>query len=298
MSYKIAVASGKGGTGKTTVSLNLNHYLKCRLKYEVRLVDCDVEEPNDLLFYPDATLLKQEEVVQMVPAIDSEQCVFCGRCEEYCAFNAISIIPNVKYAKVDSALCHSCGACLYACEEDAITEYPEPIGQVSTYLSQEKCMLTEGRLKVGSSMQTLLIKELKKRVEDDVDIVIYDAPPGTSCSVVETTSDVDFVILVAEPTPFGLHDLKLMVELMRNLARPFALVINKAGLGNDEIYTYIQEEEIPLLGEIPFSEAYASLYAKGEIRKDIPQEIAQAYEVIVGGLPFFEKESAKAVLKS
>ena len=284
MSYKIAVASGKGGTGKTTVSINLQMYLQELEQKDVLLVDCDVEEPNDLLFFPDAVKTSEEVVTQLVPEIIKDKCTFCGRCEEYCEYNAITIIPSHNYAKVDGGLCHSCGACLVACQDDAIVENEESIGKVRSYLANDKYHLVEGRLNVGSPMQTMVIKDLKKRIMSEQEIVLYDAPPGTSCSVVETISDVDFVVLVAEPTLFGLHDLKLMVELVRDLNRPFGLVINKAGLGDDTIYKYIKDEDINLLGEVPFSKAYASLYAKGNIGGQVPAEIEDAYRDIVDHL--------------
>ncbi len=284
MSYKIAIASGKGGTGKTTVSVNLNRYLRQEEKRQVYLVDCDVEEPNDLLFYPQAKCTGEEIITQLVPEIDPDKCTYCGRCAEYCEFNAISIISKVKYSNVDAGLCHSCGACTYACEYEAILEKPKEIGKVSFYESAGGCLLAEGRLKIGSPMQTMVIKALKDRIPLDNDITLYDAPPGTSCPVVETMSDVDYVVLVAEPTRFGLHDMKLMVDLVRELSLPFGVVINKAGLGDQEIYRYIKEENLNLLGEIPFSKDYAAIYAKGEINAKVPQEIEEAYATIVKNL--------------
>lgn len=281
MPYKIAIASGKGGTGKTTVSVNLLTYLQKVTEGRVHLVDCDVEEPNDLLFFPKASMISSEVVTKLVPEIQTDKCTYCGRCAEYCEFNAIAIIPSREYIKVDTDLCHSCGACVVACEDEAIVEIEKEIGQVSFYASSDGAQLAEGRLKIGSPMQTMLIKALKKRIPLDDAIIIYDAPPGTSCSAVETISDVDYLILVAEPTLFGLHDLKLMVELSQNLNVPFGLVINKAGLGDDAIYQYIKDEDLDLLGEIPFSKDYASLYAKGDIVDNVPEEIETAYIEII-----------------
>lgn len=278
MAYKIAVASGKGGTGKTTVSLMLQRVLAASFQNSVLLVDCDVEEPNDLLFYPDASLVKTVEVTQQVPVIDESKCIFCRKCESYCEFNAIGIIPTRKYAKVDDSLCHSCGACLVACESDAITEKTKVIGQVQHYDTGYGLGISEGRLKVGSSMQTMMIKELKRHVTEDPDIVIFDAPPGTSCQVVETVSDSDFVILVTEPTPFGLHDLKLMLELMKEMDKPFGVVINKAGLGDDLLGRYLEEEHVPILSELPFDKEFASHYASGDIFEYISNSFVQGYE--------------------
>lgn len=282
MSYKIAIASGKGGTGKTTVSVNLHTLLNRQL--HTHLVDCDVEEPNDLIFFDTAQPIKKEVAVQLIPDIDKAKCTFCSTCADYCEFNAISIIPSVKFAKVDQNLCHSCGACLYACQEEAITEHPKTIGEITHYRSDDDTLVSEGRLSVGSPMQTMLIKELKQAITTTDGIIIYDAPPGTSCSVVETINDADYVVLITEPTLFGLHDLKLMVELVNNLKRPFGLIINKAGLGDDKIYDYIAQNDIELLGEIPFSKAYAGLYAKGEITHKIPPNILKKYESIINQL--------------
>ena len=281
MAFKIAIASGKGGTGKTIVSINMNKYLRMN-NHQVLLVDCDVEEPNDHLFFTKTEITHQEPIYKMVPQIDTQACTFCGKCADYCEFNAILLIPSVKFSKVDTGLCHSCGACVFACQDNAITEVPEPIGEVTFYNATEGSRLAEGRLKIGSAMQTSLIKELKKQVgQQENELVLFDAPPGTSCPVVETISDSDYVVLVAEPTLFGLYDLKLMVALLKELHLPFGLVINKAGLGDNEIYTYAKAESIDIIGEIPFSKSYASIYANGQIMGEIPAEIDQAYQKLV-----------------
>lgn len=280
MTFKIAIASGKGGTGKTSVSVCLQHFIKKQVTDRIQLVDCDVEEPNDLLFFPNAKKRKAHKLTQLVPVIDKSKCTFCRKCADYCEFNAISIIPSVSLAQVNSSLCHSCGACLVACEQDAIRETELPIGQINFYKEDDRINLIEGELKIGSAMQTLVIKELKKHVDKANKIILYDAPPGTSCPVVETISDVDFIILVSEPTPFGLHDLKLMVELIRELNKPFSVIINKVGIGNRDIYDYLKLEQIEILGEIPFTQNFASRYAKGELLNNIPQGIFEEFERI------------------
>lgn len=284
MSYKIAIASGKGGTGKTTVAVNLFNAISNTLTKNVNLVDCDVEEPNDLIFFSQAKEEKKKKVFQKIPVINTEKCTFCKKCVTYCEFNAISVIPDRKFAEVNASLCHSCGACLVACTDNAITEYDEEIGKITNFKTTVKNGLIEGELKVGSSMQTMLIKELKKIKWPRKNIVIYDAPPGTSCSVVESIIDVDFVILVSEPTPFGLYDMKLMVELVRELQKPFAVIVNKAGMGNNDIYDYLHKEQIELLGEIPFSRDYAAKYAGGELLTNVPTEIAHVFQEIVSSL--------------
>ncbi len=284
MSYKIAIASGKGGTGKTTVAVNLYTMLHKAFGNKIELVDCDVEEPNDLIFFEGANKEKQEEVFQLIPHIDTDKCTFCRKCVDYCEFNAIVVIPPVNFAEVNKSLCHSCGACMIACTHNAITEHPETIGWVNIYQTKNINGLKEGRLKIGSAMQTMLIKDLKKRVSQNNEIVIFDAPPGTSCPVVETISDANYVILVTEPTLFGLHDLKLMVNLMKEVEIPFGVIVNKAGLGNNEVYKYLNNEGIELLGELPFSRDYASIYAKGDIVENTPDNIKLSYEKIIENL--------------
>ncbi len=284
MSFKIAIASGKGGTGKTTVSVNLYQYMKDNICDSIKLVDCDVEEPNCKLFFPNLSLSRTEAVNQIVPFIDDKKCIFCKKCVDYCEFNAISIITNAKYAKVNTDLCHSCGACLVACEFDAITEHPLSIGEINYFKPDKTEQIAEGRLKIGSAMQTLLIKELKKNTSDTTDLIIYDAPPGTSCPVVETVADADYVILVTEPTPFGLHDLKLTVELLAEIKKPFGVIVNKAGLGTDDVYKYLKQNSIELLGEIPFNKEYASLYAEGKLLDSENSIMEEYYQIIAKNL--------------
>nr|NQU94430.1 AAA family ATPase [Bacteroidota bacterium] len=266
---KIAIASGKGGTGKTTIAVNLYHTLVKQNKQNILLVDCDVEEPNDALFFSDAEVIGETSITHLVPEINIEKCTFCRKCVEYCEYNAITVIPPVKYAEVATDLCHSCGACLYACDFDAITEKPFEIGKMIRYQTQNGAGLTEGRLNVGLAFQTPVIRHVKKVTKNHDGIIIYDAPPGTSCSVVSTIADVDFVILGTEPTPFGLHDLKLAVEVVRNLEKSFGIVINKAHLGDDKIYKYLEEKEIPLLVEIPFQREIAEKYAESQILSNV-----------------------------
>lgn len=279
MSNKIAVASGKGGTGKTTVAINLFYQLSSRSGKKVKLVDCDVEEPNDMLFFPEAKQVKQIEVTQQIPVIDTGSCTYCKKCDDYCEFNAITIIKNREFAEINPNLCHSCGACVVACPTNAITEHPKKIGTITQFKTEQNELIDEGRLEVGSAMQTMVIKKLKKSTENSADILIYDAPPGTSCPVTETISDVDYVILVAEPTKFGVYDLKLMTGLMANLNKPFGVVVNKAGIGNNEIYTFLKDQKIDLIGKIPFDRGYASSYAKGQLNEH-PEQIEKSYQQI------------------
>lgn len=262
MPFKIAIASGKGGTGKTSVSVQL--FLELSKQQSCTLVDCDVEEPNDRLFFPKAVLQKEEAIHQMVANINIEKCTFCRKCVDFCEFNAIAVIPPLKFAKVDASLCHSCGACLYACKDDAIYETAFEIGKMRSYRVQNNLML-EGLLKIGSPMQTMLIRSLKKKTPQEASVILYDAPPGTSCPVVETIADSDYVILVTEPTPFGLHDLKLTVDLVQDMKLPFGIIINKSGLGYDKIHEFIKDQNLELLAEIPYSKSFAAHYSKGEL---------------------------------
>lgn len=281
MSIKIAIASGKGGTGKTTVSVNLYYFIQKHWSKKIQLVDCDVEEPDDLIFFPEAEKKIENEVTQLIPEIDTRKCNFCRKCAEYCEFNAIVVIPPAKFAEINAGLCHSCGACGVACQENAITEKPVPIGKVTRYYTGLGNGLLEGRLNIGSAMQTMVIRKLKKAPDNENDIIIYDAPPGTSCPVVVTVADADYIILVTEPTPFGLHDLKLTMDILEVIDKPYGVIVNKAGLGNDEVYQFLDEENIELLGKIPYHKAYATKYASGKLLNNIPEEFKNHYFDIV-----------------
>ncbi len=280
MSFKIAIASGKGGTGKTTVAVNLYQYIASNICEEVALYDCDVEEPNDIIFYPDAEKMADEMVFQKIPEIKKQACTFCRECATYCEFNAIVIIPSAEFAEVNASLCHSCGACKVACKYDAIQEKNLPIGEICYYQTKKGLGIVEGILKIGSAMQTAMIRELKKKVLAQPEVIIYDAPPGTSCPVVQTITDCDYLILVTEPTPFGFHDLKLMLELVKELDIPCGVIINKAGIGNDEVYSFLHEKKIDILGEIPFSKGYAVQYSNGKLFMNTPKEIEKNFRSI------------------
>jgi MinD superfamily P-loop ATPase len=284
MSVRIAVASGKGGTGKTTVAVNLFRTINGQQGDRAILVDCDVEEPNDVLFFKDAKPERETTVNQEIPFIDVTRCTFCRKCTEYCEFNAIVVIPTAEFAQVNTSLCHSCGACLVACPSEAFQVHNEPIGTITSYRNNGFKGILEGRLKIGSAMQTMMIRSLKQAIPSCEKLVILDAPPGTSCPVVETVSDANFILLVTEPTPFGLHDLKLMITLARQLGKAFGVVINKAGLGNNEIYKYLENEKVEIISEIPFSKSYASQYARADLFNEIPDEVRAAHRQIIKNL--------------
>lgn len=284
MPIKIAVASGKGGTGKTTVSVSLQYFISKYWNPNVFLFDCDVEEPNDLIFFPKNKELSKQEVMLQVPVIDTAKCTFCRKCAQWCEYNAIVVIPPVKFAQVNESLCHSCGACIVACNDNAIVEKPVSIGQISVFDTKIGLGLIEGKLKIGSAMQTPLIKELKKNKPENAEIIIYDAPPGTSCSVVATVADADFVVLVTEPTPFGVYDLSLTIDLLKDLNKKTAVVVNKAGLGDNKLYDYLKNENIPILGEIPFNKVYAEKYSTGNILQNITQETESQFIKIIDNI--------------
>jgi MinD superfamily P-loop ATPase len=250
----ISVASGKGGTGKTTIALNL----ALSIEGEVQLLDCDVEEPNAHIFLK--VQLKQRDMVTTpIPKINEERCTLCGVCQRICAYNAIIIVKD--RVLVFPELCHSCGGCSLFCPENAIVETNKEIGYIDIGNS-DGISFIQGTLNIGEAMPTPLIKAVKKNL-DSSKIVIIDSPPGTSCPVIESVKGSDFCILVTEPTPFGLNDLILAVGLLRELNIPFGVVINKADIGSDEVENYCKSEGVPVLMKIPFKREIAEAYSKG-----------------------------------
>jgi MinD superfamily P-loop ATPase len=261
-SIKIAIASGKGGTGKTLIATSMFYAIQEHYKNSV-LVDCDAEEPNSVLFFR-ANLQKSVEVVQKVPVIDTDKCTFCGKCHDYCAYNAIFIIPPSRIIKVIDELCHGCGACSVACEYGAITEKDMEVGQVNIFVSDEGLNIIEARMKNGVMTPVPVIKAAHKQTVEK-DIVIMDSPPGTSCPFIQTVVEADYVILVTEPTPFGLSDLKQSVNTLKTMNKKYGVIINRAGLGDKKIFDYLKSEDIDLLAEIPFDKEIAVLYSNGNI---------------------------------
>lgn len=275
---KIAIASGKGGTGKTTLSTNLAAFIA--EQHEVVLVDLDVEEPNSGLFFK-GELTHREDVFKMIPQWDEAKCTLCGICPKVCSYHAvIQLGPTIL---VFPELCHSCYACSELCPVDALPMIPKKTGTLRDF-QIGKLHFVESRLDIGEEQAVPLISKTKKYVAANygkVNIAIFDSPPGTSCPVMEATKDADFVILVTEPTPFGLHDLKLAVETMRTLKKPFGVVINRYGIGNDELIQYCQEENIPVLAKIPNNRRIAEMYSSGKlIYQDFP-EVKQALSEIL-----------------
>lgn len=258
----IAIASGKGGTGKTFVSTNLFYALQ-QQGLNVSLVDCDAEEPNDCAFFK-GEHLESFDVVQLVPVIDNTKCTYCGKCFEYCNYNAIFFLQEPKMIRVIEELCHGCGACSFACKYGAISEKEDKLGDVSRYKISEKSEIIEARMKVGVYSSVFVIKAAINAA-NDADIVLMDAPPGTSCPFIQTVVKADFVVLVTEPTPFGLSDLIQSIETLKTMNKPYGVIINRADLGDNGVRQYIQKENIPLLMSIPFDREIAEIYSKGAL---------------------------------
>ena len=281
---QIAIASGKGGTGKTTLATNLAYYLSQK-QNNVALLDCDVEEPNGHIFIkPDWQ--SRTECYLPVPEIDEEKCTACGICSRACQFSAIATIKDTVLTFPE--LCHGCGLCMLICPEKAITEGSREIGIVETGFKGD-LKFVHGKLRVGEAMSPPLIKEVKKFVSPR-DITIIDAPPGTSCPVISALAGSDLVLLVTEPTPFGLNDLKLAVEMVKELEIPMAIIINRADIGDRKVWDYCKKEDIPIIAEIPHNREVAQNYSKGCLLLDSLPEFKNYFKKV--GL-WIEKELGK-----
>ena len=249
----ISVASGKGGTGKTTVAVNLALSIN-----NVQFLDCDVEEPNAHIFLR-PHINDKVPVFIPVPEIDKNKCNFCGKCAQVCAYNVIAVLK--KDILVFKELCHGCGACSYFCPQKAIKEVDKEIGFVEI-ATKDNLQFVHGRLNIGQAMSPPLIRAVKEHI-NPTRTVIIDVPPGTSCPPIEAIKGSDFCILVTEPTPFGLYDLTLAVEVLRKLKIPFGVVVNRSGLGDNKVDDYCGKENIPILMHIPFKKEIAMAYSKG-----------------------------------
>jgi MinD superfamily P-loop ATPase len=254
---KIAIASGKGGTGKTTIATNLACSI-ARMDKDVQYVDCDVEEPNGHIFLkPD--IEKTEDVSIDVPEVDTELCNGCGKCGQLCQYSAIICLKGK--ALVFEQLCHSCGGCMAICPQAAIKEKQRRIG-IAEFGRADGVRYAAGKLDIGAIQSPALIKHVKQKAINDGTIII-DVPPGTSCPVIEAVKGSDFVILVTEPTPFGLNDLQLAVEMVRELEIPFAVTINRCDIGDDRVARYCQQQDIEILLEMPDDRLVAETYSQG-----------------------------------
>ena len=259
----VTIASGKGGTGKTSLAVNLVRTLETTYALPVQLLDCDVEEPNAHLFLA-GTPLGEETINIAVPDFDPDKCNACDKCVEFCQFNALASVG--KTPLLFPELCHGCGGCMLVCPRDAIREKDYRIGVIKTARAGG-ITLKSGCLDVGVSLASTLVHALKERIESGI-TTILDAPPGTACPAVATLRGSDFVVLVTEPTPFGLHDLTLAVDTVRALDLPFGVVINRVGVGDDRVKRYCESEGIPILLEIPDDRRIAVAYSRGELMVD------------------------------
>jgi MinD superfamily P-loop ATPase len=281
---KIVVASGKGGTGKTFVSTNLFQALQKSGK-ALTLVDCDAEEPNVAAFISGHEI-SHKTVFQHIPVIDSKQCKFCGKCFEFCTYNAIVFLPMSNFIKVVEDLCHDCGACSYACQYGAITEMEKSLGVLRTFQVNDHSSYIEARTNIGISSSVPVIKKAIKEAEGHP-LVLLDAPPGISCPFIATVSFADYIVLVTEPTPFGLNDLKLSAETVQQMGKSFGVIINRAGLGDRAVYDWLEQNNIPLLMEIPFDARIARIYSEGKLLVDEDETYVERflnlYETIIHG---------------
>ncbi len=277
---RISIASGKGGTGKTTVSVNLAR----TMGLPVQLLDCDVEEPNAHLFLA-GNKVKEEIVTIPIPQVDEALCDGCGECSRFCEYSAIVTFGTAPL--IFPEMCHGCGGCVRVCPLKAITEVGRRIGVVETMVSGN-ITLIGGRLDVGVAMAPPLIRAVKERLHLDVPAIL-DAPPGTSCPVIAAIRDVDLVLLVTEPTPFGLNDLSLAVDMVRELQLPFGVIVNRMGSGDDRVHIFCQKENIPVLLEIPDDRKIAESYSRGILMVDALSEYRNLFQRLISKITTFEK---------
>jgi len=274
----IVVASGKGGTGKTTVATSLA--LIAAERETVRFLDCDVEAPNAGLFL-DPVLDTRKEVGILIPKVDETTCTYCGKCAEVCQFHAIAVVG--KKTLVFPELCHGCGSCTLICPENAISEHLNVMGVLQGGPATNQIDFAQGIMNIGEPMAVPIIRELKKWGHSSTPAIeIWDSPPGASCPVVETIRGADFALLVTEPTPFGLHDLKQVVEITRELGLQASVVINRDGIGNNAVEMYCEENNIPILLRIPMDRDIAEGIAQGRTLVEIRPEFGPILREMLG----------------
>ncbi|MCK5340751.1 MAG: ATP-binding protein [Desulfobulbaceae bacterium] len=275
---KLAIASGKGGTGKTTVAVSLA--LTAAEKGPVQFLDCDVEAPNGHIFLK-PHIQESTHCFLTVPSVLEEKCTYCGKCKDICRYKAITVFgETIMFFK---EMCHSCGGCFLVCPEDALIEDRREIGVVEKGHARNIAFV-HGKLRIGEAMAPPLIKAVKEEISPN-GLAIIDAPPGTSCPVIEVLKDADFTILVTEPTPFGLHDLQLTVDVLRILQKPFSVILNRADLGDNRTEQWCRDQHIPILMKIPFDRGIAEDYAIGKAlvvsRPDMKESFAAVLAEVV-----------------
>ncbi|HOL21352.1 MAG TPA: ATP-binding protein [bacterium] len=271
----ITVASGKGGTGKTLVATSLT----LSLGKDVQFLDCDVEEPNGYIFLK-PEIKKSETVYISKPEVNISKCKFCGLCSKMCRYNAISVIKSTNKILFFYELCHSCGVCSLVCPENAIYEENVEKGVVKEGTVKGLFPFVQGKLRPSEANPVPLIRAVKKKIKRDT-INIIDTPPGTGCPVVQTVKDTDFCILVTEPTPFGLNDLKLAVEMTKKMSVPAGVIINRADIGDNKVEEYCIKEDIPILLTIPFKKEIAVAYSNGVPLVEIYPEYIQIFRDVL-----------------
>lgn len=282
---KIAIASGKGGTGKTTVSTNLA-LAAARRGLSVAYIDCDVEEPNGQLFLR-PEMRASKAIGQLHPKVDETKCTHCGLCGQICQYSAIVCLGQSVLVYPD--LCHACGGCTLVCSPGAITEVLSETGKIETGVAGS-IRFAQGTLRIGEAMSAPLIREVKRELHDE-DLTILDCPPGTSCPVVESVRGANLVLLVTEPTPFGLNDLGLAVEMIDALHLPLAVVINRAGTGDRKTYEFCRRKDIAIWAEIPDDRRVAESYSRGELAGDSVPAFRAAMEQVLDELAQYKQEN-------
>jgi MinD superfamily P-loop ATPase len=271
---KIAVASGKGGTGKTTVTASLMSVWRS----PAATVDLDVEEPNLHLFLnPDITETIPSNLE--IPVVDEDKCNHCRTCSELCQFKAISVFGEVIMTFPE--MCHGCGGCMMVCPEGALSTGKRQLGEISAGTALDSPFFM-GRLRVGEAMSPPLMRavlaEMETRIDTDSRDVLIDAPPGVSCPAVTAVMECDAVVLVTEPTPFGVYDLKLAHEAFSKLEKPMGVVVNRAGIGDDTVYSFCRKNNLPILAEIPYDQSIAAAYSRGQIVAGVSEAIGRIFE--------------------
>ncbi len=269
---RIAIASGKGGTGKTTIAVGL----AVSAPQAVRLLDCDVEEPNCHIFLK-PQIQSSEPVCVPVPEVDSSKCDLCGKCSSICQFSAIVVLK--KSVLTFPELCHGCGGCLHICPQGAIREIGREVG-VREKGRAGDIQFHQGRLRIGETMAPPLIQAVKEGLQNDR-LNLIDCPPGTSCPVIAAVQGSDYVILVTEPTPFGLHDLTLAVETMRQLGLAFGVIINRADIGDNRVADYCRAESIPILMQIPDDRKIAEAYSQGRTIVEAEPKLRETFRGVL-----------------